>query len=107
LMDDTELNTRLHEICDRFFASSYPSIFPPSHAPPFDISKPNLHDSKGEFLAEVEAVDKMLSEAASLMSSIRGAFQDEHPQNATLLGIANAVDRCAEDSCWSPGSVSG
>ena len=93
-MDDKERNSRLHAICDRVYAAPHLAAlgFGREYSPPFDISKPNKHDTKGEFLTELAIVEKLSAEFESLLGTLRAAFKDDHPQRGAVRAIKNVVD---------------
>jgi hypothetical protein len=58
------VNDRLRKITNRFFEAPKATILTGS-GPPFDISRPNSHDSKADFLAERDVVEESLAQAES------------------------------------------
>lgn len=79
---------RLHEIAGRFFEPPVLNLLGKVTVP-FDVSKPNLHDSKAAFLEEVEYVEKSLSHVEEISNLMRAAYQDEN----ALQGVARYVTK--------------
>ena len=66
---------RLYDIVNEMLGPEYAISVPPITGlaglrPPFDTSKPNQHDSKAEFLLELEAVEACLDGIASMVEKI-------------------------------------
>lgn len=65
-MEKFALNNQLRSITDRFLRRKTPNSFD-SYSPPFDVSKPNQHDDKQEFLAEQIVVSSGLRQVDGLL----------------------------------------
>jgi len=89
----SDLHDVLHDIVDRMLAPfgktsqrSPPSLLGPNY--PIDITKPNQHDSKGAFLAELSVVEKAIEHAEGFL----GLFLDLGSEQAP----AKDLDRFEE-----------
>ena len=75
--EEPSLAERLHEVVDEMLAP-YGKQSPrglgllADHSPPFDISKPNQHDSKAEFSMERAAVETASNLVNELLSVLQG-----------------------------------
>ena len=83
-MDENALHDRLWEIAGRFGYTNDGRGLLGVNGPPFDISKPNIHDSKAEFQEEARAVDAALDHARALLQFTYSMYFEEEPgHNAT------------------------
>lgn len=96
-MDENEKNERLREIAGRF-CDLGPTTILGGNQPPFDATKPNLHDSKAEFLEEKQMVTKAALQAEELFEFLAIQFKDDHPLNEVSKAVCNYVDRQARAS---------
>ncbi|MGI3187124.1 hypothetical protein [Nioella aestuarii] len=90
-MDESEQNERLVAIVRRFY-DYQPKTLLSFGAPPFDISRPNIHDSKPEFLAEKQAVDDAIRAAEALFEFLAGAWGEDKDTSALAIRVITAVD---------------
>ena len=73
LMIDEQVLQRLQQLnLELFGEKGEGSNILSSYDPPFDISKPNIHDSKKEFTRELKAVERVLKHAIGIV----GQFSD-------------------------------
>jgi len=77
-MVEKEQSERLNEIVDRLLGrESQPHIIPDWPSPPFDISRPNIHDSKKEFLQELAVVESIVNNLVDVTSHFRESNSDD------------------------------
>ncbi len=91
-MDEIDLNERLHEIGARF-GGAKPLTILGRAAPPFDITKPNIHDTKSEFLDEKDFVAKAAQASRDLFELIVSGYKDEDPLGEVSSRVSAFVDR--------------
>lgn len=96
-MDEKELTDRLNEIVERF-CERKPTTLLGSFSPPFDTSKPNQHDSKKEFLAEWQLVEKAILNAEELFETLTLRYKDEHRLSDVSKTLCALIDREAKSS---------
>lgn len=93
MLSETQLE-KLNEIVDRLLERAKPS---PQQAyglvPPFDISRPNIHDSKREFLLEKEAVEAIAKHLAGIIDQI---FVPSDQENADLDAMVDRLGAAIE-----------
>jgi|SRR6056297_112848 len=87
---------RLHDIVDALLERKGVNALARLSAP-FDISRPNIHDSKTEFQLELATVGAMASALDKiLIPVISGSNKEERPEkNAMILRLAAAIDESA------------
>ena len=90
-MDEQERDDRLREIASRFGWFPPPALLTAGR-PPFDITKPNLHDTKAEFLEETRAVDDALEHASALIQFIMTKYSDDDPGYDVAQRVCKFVD---------------
>lgn len=91
-MEETDLNERLWAIADRFSVSKPGGLLGVGH-PPFDISRPNLHDSKADFLEEKRTVSSALENARPLLELVyKGVTSAEGPEQGVITKVLKYVD---------------
>lgn len=90
-MDESDVDERLRQITGRFFAPK-PSILLGGTAPPFDTSKPNLHDSKAAFIEEKRAVEKTLELAGKLFEFMAARYDPEGGRQEVSERVLQYVD---------------
>jgi len=67
-----------------------------SSGPPFDISRPNIHDSKAEFLREREAVEAAIESCDRLTHLLLGNEQEDAPEHIKMTErLMQATDAIA------------
>lgn len=94
-MEEHEVIQHIWEIARRFGVPEPTGIFGTS-SPPFDISQPNFHLSKAEFSAELQAVEKALEDAESLVSFLAAPYREEDELKAVATPVCNAIN----DHAW-------
>jgi hypothetical protein len=63
-----------------------------SFDPPFDISKPNIHDSKKEFMRELKAVERVLKHTRGIVEQFSNAkSKGGDKQREMVARLANSV----------------
>lgn len=82
---------RLNEIAGRFF-DLQPNALAWDSGPPFDVSKPNLHDNKADFLAEVAHVDALVKALQTATDLLRAGFMHDHADHNAALAVSQFVD---------------
>lgn len=75
-MDRNEQVDRLWEIVARFGVDRQAHGYLARISPPFDVSKPNQHDSKSEFLFEKETVKALGDHFKGLIRNLSGRDED-------------------------------
>lgn len=65
------------------------------HPRQLDISKPNIHDSKAEFLLEFEAVQEAEERLEKVFSTLLSGQTDDPKKVAMLARLSQAIDRSA------------
>ncbi len=69
-------------------------------APPFDISRPNSHDSKAEFLQEKRTVSSALESAKPLIALIlNGASTKGGPEHDSIRKVLKSDDASVRSNC--------
>lgn len=83
---------KLNELADSLSATGK-GKFHGRETPPFDISQPNLHDTKAEYLAELATVSSALKHVEALIELFRARDAEIDTENAVhLAGVANALN---------------
>jgi hypothetical protein len=90
-MIDDNIAERINEIADRFYERPRRTVLGTSPLP-FDISKPNLHDTKQEFLAERKLVDKSAKNAEELFRILTYRYDDDHALKDVSQELCQYVD---------------
>jgi hypothetical protein len=91
-MEEVSVNERLWTIAERFSVPK-PVGLVGTDAPPFDISRPNSHDSKSEFLQEKRTVSSALESAKPLLALIlNGVSTKGGPEHAAIRRVLKSVD---------------
>jgi len=92
-MSLSERDTRLHDAVDKMFAARGRDPSSYKVGAPFDVSKPNFHNSKPEFLAERAATEAAFEQANSLLGLIvAGHTGNGHPDPMACASICGFVD---------------
>lgn len=66
--------------------------------PPFDISRPNIHESKSEFLHELDTVQAAFDHCTGLISSLFPKDKNDDPAQRRMRNrLAKAIDSHAEE----------
>ena len=105
LMDDPDIVKKLNALDEALFpdpaAGNMLTGGRPKNAllafvAPFDISRPNIHDSKAEFSREKEAVESSIQSCERLLSSMWGSKAKSSPEHQEMtLRLREAVDAAA------------
>ncbi|SEQ08655.1 hypothetical protein [Thalassovita taeanensis] len=91
-MDSSERDEKIREIVSRFY-DSVPTAALGIGSAGLDVSKPNQHDSKADFLAEKIAVDIALEQADGLFGFFSAPFrEDDTPNKEMAVRIAASID---------------
>jgi hypothetical protein len=91
-MEEASVNERLWTIADRFSVPKSAGLVG-AGGPPFDISRPNSHDSKAEFLQEKRTVSSALESAKPLLALIlNGVLTKGGPEHAAIRKVLKSVD---------------
>ncbi len=70
-MNEKEQSERLNEIVDRLLGrEKQPQLIPDWPSLPFDTSRPNIHDSKKEFLRELAVVESIVNNLESVLEQV-------------------------------------
>jgi hypothetical protein len=95
-MGNDELNERLQAILDRF---SLPASFGVAeYRPALDITKPNIHESKSEFLEEKSAVETAIDDIQRLIDLLVSQTSNEVDETQRKMSrrVRLFVDRTAK-----------
>lgn len=90
-MDNAELTEKLRSITERFSGVPTMGILA-NLSPPFDVSKPNQHDNKQEFFAEMKAVQMGKSNVDGLIELLAAGFREGLVSVEVGKRIAKFVD---------------
>jgi hypothetical protein len=91
-MEESSVNERLWAIAERFSVPK-PVGLMGTGAPPFDISRPNSHDSKAEFLQEKRTVSSALANAKPLLDLLTdGVTSEGSLQGDVVMRTLQVVD---------------
>ncbi|MEL6101825.1 MAG: hypothetical protein AAFR68_10980 [Pseudomonadota bacterium] len=87
----------LHEIVDEMLkpfgkTSQRDNRLVPNPRPPFDVSRPNEHNTKAEFLCEKEAVQASFHHVAGLMENLTNKNKGENHE-AMLSRLRPVIDQ--------------
>jgi hypothetical protein len=93
-MEEASVNERLWAIAERFSVPK-PIGFIATARSPFDISRPNSHDSKAEFLLEKQAIGSALENARPLLDLVLNGVSD---QNARQHGAIRKALKFVDES---------
>ncbi len=96
-MDESEKTERLNEIAARF-CEPKPTGLMGSYLPPFDTKKPNLHDSKSEFIVELKLVEEAMHQANELFTLLTNPYQEDHQLKEVCTTICDYVNLQARSS---------
>lgn len=93
---DPEVVERLRALDARLFPGRIKN-FLAIHDLPFDIDRPNIHESKKDFLAELAAVEAAMMHCDGLLALHRGADdKDEAAHDALISRLVSAIERNAQ-----------
>ena len=89
-------NEKLWEIAKRFYDPG-PLNALAKYSAPFDVSKPNIHNSKREFRREKEAVENASENARGIVDFVEGVLAKDDPDlKAMTERVIKVVDQNAE-----------
>lgn len=99
-MEDHDIQIRLNKTVDVMVGID-PENRPVSrYGWAIDVSKPNIHDSKPEFLRERDAVAAMVEHAETLLDFIvAGVFTDDASSDEMNRRVALGIDNWAREKC--------
>lgn len=92
-MTEETLELKIGNIVSRFVEQTYLGAI--RQTVPLDVTKPNIHESKAEFLAEMEAVDAAIHHADQIHELLYLKINDEATENQRAMGarIVSYIDR--------------
>jgi len=90
-MDEIDVNERLRQIASRFFVPRTTTLLG-AMSPPFDTSKPNLHDSKAAFMEEKRAVETAFEQAKGLLDFLMARYRSEDTGHEIARRLFEFVD---------------
>ena len=91
-MTETDPNEGIREIVDKLLGRSWDNVL--SFGPPaLDTSRPNIHDSKGEFQLELRLVEQSLGRLRKVFDALLGPGDVQWGDNPMLTRLQIAVDR--------------
>lgn len=96
MTDENDIETELSEIVYRFCGPQSGGMWGPSTVV-LDRAKPNIHESKSEFLAEKQAVAAALEDAKRLLGFLTGSMNKELEKSISemLRRVTGSVNRGA------------
>ncbi len=77
------------------FADPTPKGFSGMWSPPFDTTKPNIHDSKAEFVEERDTVERQLSHAHGLFEFLASQHMTDEPGWEMAHRVCKKIDEGA------------
>lgn len=91
-MEEASVNERLWTIAERFSVPKPVGLLGTA-GPPFDISRPNSHETKAEFLLEKQAVCSALENARPLLDLVLNGVSDQNAlQHDAIRKVLKFVD---------------
>ncbi len=90
-MEEHDLFDQLRAITNRIYQNEGAS-FVDAAGPPFDISKPNLHDNKKEFSAEFKDVKDAIAAAKGLLDLLVSGFNPDATVNKHAKALVAYID---------------
>jgi hypothetical protein len=93
-MEQERQNDQLWEIAKRFGVPEPMTLLGRS-LPPFDIKRPNLHESKTEFLAELKAVKAAREHAIGLARLLSAPYRENAEEQDVAVPLCDAIDESA------------
>ncbi len=94
-MGSGAVNDRLWKIADRVTGASG-QVFTNFPGPPFDISKPTLHDSKSDFQAEMDYLKQLSSSLKDAISILRPALVEDEERHVLASRVAGVINEAAD-----------
>jgi hypothetical protein len=99
-MEQERQNDQLWEIAKRFGVPE-PMTLLGRPLPPFDIKRPNLHESKTEFLAELKAVKAAREHAIGLARLLSAPYRENAEEQDVAVPLCDAIDESARHAARS------
>jgi hypothetical protein len=96
-MEQDRQNDQLWEIAKRFGVPE-PSGLLGRGRPPFDVTKPNLHNSKAEFLAEQKAVKEAREQAILLARFLSAPYREDAEEHDVAAPVCTAINESGRQS---------
>lgn len=93
-MGKKDTTERLWEIA-RLFDVPEPTGLIGTSLPPFDVSKPNFHESKTEFSAELQAVEKAIKDTEALTLFLAAPYGKTDPQEVVATPVCKMINERA------------
>lgn len=91
-METSGVSESLWDIVERFSVPKPMSLMGTA-SPPFDISKPNFHDSKADFLQEKRDIGSALASAKPLLElMLKGVSNASGPEHDVIRNVLKVVD---------------
>lgn len=97
-VSDPMMISKLNDVCVKHFGAAW-RVEVTDVRPPFDISQPNLHDRKSDFLEEFELVKSVIEHCDSMLLLLTPKDTDESTgRKKMLLRIESFTDRGAKNN---------
>ena len=93
-MSESDRANRLHDIVDTMLGRVGKN-FLARYSDPFDVTPPNQHESKQEFLAEKSAVEASLRHIEGLLAALVASDSDDQEKRAALIRVRENIDEGA------------
>lgn len=90
-MSELSLDDRLREVLDRLHIEKPTTLLWRARLF-FDISKPNSHDTKPEFIADKKMAEKSVQKSEQLFQLVYSALTDEVGDHAQATTLTDFVD---------------
>lgn len=99
-MDVQDVQMRLNKTVDVMVGIDPENRVVPRYGWAIDVSKPNMHDSKPEFVRARDAVATMVEHAETLLDFIvAGVFTDDASSDEMNRRVALGIDNWAREKC--------
>lgn len=83
-MTGETITDQLNALDEALFGERKRNLFD-QHSPPFDVSRPNIHDSKREFLLELNAVQSIVDHTIAILDQVLGIRKDAEPEHQEMI----------------------
>lgn len=93
-MTDTDRTSRLHFIVDAMLGRKNPNALA-GFADPFDVTPPNQHENKQEFLAEKNAVEAALGHIQGLIDAIVPDKNASEERRSAIIRVRESINEGA------------
>lgn len=90
-MEEPDLFEQLRAITNRFYQKEAATVLGAA-GPPFDVSKPNLHDNKKEFSAEFKDVKDAIKATRGLLGLLAKGFSSDATDDTHAKALVTYVD---------------